>query len=66
MNRAYVLHSTRIKYLRADGEGEFQNTVLRLAKEHLGIADDYAPDNCHQSNGLLERIPLLLAQSVPS
>jgi hypothetical protein len=51
MKRAYVLHSARIKNPRAEGGGEFQSTVLRLAKEHLGIADDYVPANCHQSNG---------------
>jgi hypothetical protein len=43
MKRAYVLHSTRIENILADGGGEFQNTVLRLAKENLGIADDYVP-----------------------
>jgi hypothetical protein len=64
MKRAHVLHSTRVKNLRADGGGEFQNTVLRLAKEHLGIADDYVPANCHQSNGLIECLNLTIASTI--
>jgi hypothetical protein len=61
MKRAYVLHSTRIKNLRSDCGGEFQNTVMRLAKEQLGIADEYVPANCHQSNGLIERMNYSIA-----
>jgi hypothetical protein len=56
MKRGYVLHGLRVKHLRADCGGEFQNTVMRLAKEELGIAEQYVPANCHQSNGLIERI----------
>jgi hypothetical protein len=62
MRRAYVLHSRQVKNLRADCGGEFQNTVMRLAKEELGIADEYVPANCHQSNGLVERLNYTLAR----
>ena len=61
MKRAYVLHSTRVKNLRSDCGGEFQSTVMRLAKEELGIADEYVPANCHQSNGLVERLNYTIA-----
>jgi hypothetical protein len=66
MKRAYVLYSTRIKNLRADGSADFQNTVLRLAKENLGIADDYdyVPATCHQSNGLIERLNFTIASTI--
>jgi transposase InsO family protein len=64
MKRAYVLQSTRIKYLRSDCGGEFQNTVMRLAKEQLGIADEYVPANCHQSNGLIERLNYSIASII--
>jgi hypothetical protein len=47
-----MLQSTRIKNLRSYCGGDFQNTVMRLAKEQLGIADEYVPDNRHQSNGV--------------
>jgi hypothetical protein len=64
MKRAYVLQSTRIKNLRSDCGGEFQNTVMRIAKEQLGIADEYVPANCHQSNGLIERLNLSIASVI--
>jgi hypothetical protein len=56
MKRGYVLHGLRVKHLRADCGGEFRNTVMRIAKDQLGIADQYVPANCHQSNGLIERV----------
>jgi hypothetical protein len=56
MKRGYVLHGSRVKHLRADCGGEFQNTVMRIAKDQLGIADQYVPANCHRSNGLIERV----------
>lgn len=61
MKRARVLQDVRIKNLRTDCGGEFQNTVMRLAKEELGIADEYVPAHCHQSNGLIERLNYSLA-----
>jgi hypothetical protein len=64
MKRAYVLQSTRIKYLRSDCGGEFQNTVMQLGKEQLGIADEYVPANCHQSNGLIERLNYSIASII--
>jgi hypothetical protein len=64
MKRAFVLQSTRIKYIRSDCGGEFQSTVMRLAKEQLGIADEYVPAYCHQSNGLLERLNYSIASII--
>jgi transposase InsO family protein len=64
MKRAYVLHTIRVKNLRTDFGGEFKNTVMRIAKEELGIADEHVPANCHESNGLVERLNLTLASTV--
>jgi hypothetical protein len=64
MKRAYVLQSTRIKNLRSDCGEEFQNTVMRLAKEQLGIADEDVPVYCHQSNDLIERLNYSIASIV--
>jgi hypothetical protein len=64
MKRGYVLHGLRVKHLRADCGGEFQNTVMRIAKDELGIADQYVPANCHQSNGLVERLNGTLGGSI--
>jgi hypothetical protein len=54
----------RVKNLRTDFGGEFKNTVKRNAKEELGIADEHVPANCHESNGLVERLNLTLASTV--
>jgi transposase InsO family protein len=64
MKRAYVLHTVRVKNLRTDFGGEFKNTVMRIAKEKLGIADEHVPANCHESNGSVERLNLTLASTV--
>jgi hypothetical protein len=47
MKRAHVLHTHRIKYLHTDQGGEFQSTVLRIAKEELGIEAEIVPARCH-------------------
>jgi hypothetical protein len=59
-----MLQSVRIKNLRADCWGEFQNTLLRFAKEQLSIADEYVPANSHQSNGTLERLVYSIASII--
>jgi hypothetical protein len=64
MKRGHVLHGLRVKHLRADCGGEFQNAVMRIAKDELGIADQYVPANCHQSNGLIERLNGTLACTI--
>jgi folylpolyglutamate synthase/dihydropteroate synthase len=35
---------------------ELKDTVMHIAKEKLGIADEHVPANCHESNGLVERL----------
>jgi hypothetical protein len=47
--------------LRTDGGGEFHSTVMKLAKDKLGVEDQYIPPHCHQSNGLVERLNYTLA-----
>ncbi len=61
MKRAYVLHTVRVKNLRSDNGGEFRNTVMNIAQNELGIAHEYVPPNCHQSNGLIERLNRTIA-----
>jgi hypothetical protein len=56
MKRAYVLQDVRVKNLRTDGGGEIHNTVMKVAKDKLGVEDQYIPPNCYQSNGLVERL----------
>jgi hypothetical protein len=64
MKRGHVLHGLPVKHLRADCGGEFQNAVMRIAKGELGIADQCVPANCHQSNGLIERLNGTLACTI--
>jgi hypothetical protein len=52
MKRAQALHLDRIKYIHDDQGGEFSSTVLRIAKEELGIVTAFVPARCHESNGL--------------
>jgi hypothetical protein len=54
MKRAQVLHLNRIKYIHNDRPrgGEF-STVLRIAREELGIVTAFVPARGHESNGLV-------------
>jgi hypothetical protein len=56
MKRAHVLHTHRIKCLHTDQGGEFQSSVLGIAKEELGIEAEIVPARCRESNGLIERV----------
>ena len=55
MRRFQTLLNHPVKYLRSDLGGEFQSTVLKVAKEHLGVTDQHVPARCHASNGMIER-----------
>jgi hypothetical protein len=59
--RAYVLHTVRVKNLHSDNGGEFRNAVMNVAHNELGIAHEYVPPNCHQRNGLIERLNRTIA-----
>jgi hypothetical protein len=56
MKRAHVLHTHRIKYVHTNQRGEFQSTVLHIAKEELGTEAEIVPARWHESNGLIERV----------
>jgi hypothetical protein len=58
MKRAYV-HASCTSSLNV-GE-TFQNTVVRLAKEQSGIADENVPAYCHQSIGFVEGLKYSIA-----
>lgn len=64
MKRANVLHTVHVKHLRSDNGGEFHSVVLRAAKAELGVEDEYVPPNCHQSNGMIERVNLTIASTM--
>jgi transposase InsO family protein len=64
MKRAQVLHLDKIKFIHNDQGGEFQSTVFRIAKEELGIATEFVPARCHESNGLIERANRTIQEKV--
>jgi hypothetical protein len=64
MKRAQILHLDRIKYIHNDQSGEFSSTVLRIAKEELGIVTAFVPARCHESNGLVERANRTIQEKV--
>jgi hypothetical protein len=55
MKRAQVLHLDRIKYIHNDQCGVFSSTVLRIAKEELGVVTAFVPAHCYEPRGLVER-----------
>jgi hypothetical protein len=43
---------------------KFRNTVMNIAHNELGIAHEYVPRNCHQSNELIERLNRTIASTM--
>ena len=64
MRRFQTLLNHPVKYLRSDLGGEFHSTVLKVAKEHLGVTDQHVPARCHASNGMIERANRTLQEGV--
>jgi transposase InsO family protein len=64
MKRAQLLNTDRIKYLHTDQGGEFSSTVLRVAREELGIETEIVHARCHESNGLIERLNRTIQEKV--
>jgi hypothetical protein len=63
-HEAGVCTARRVKNLRTDGGGKYHNTVMKVAKDRLGVEEQYIPPNCHQSNGLVERLNYTLTCTI--
>ena len=63
--RANVLHPSHpVKYLHHDGGGELLNATMEVARDELGIEHAFIPPDCHQTNGIVERLNCTIARQV--